>query len=360
MRNIKRPSDNVLHNLVYVKKAKPIEIAKYYDVTPRTVYNWIANMQNRQNPEKQNQIKQPARKYPGDAILYDLFFVRKIKAQKIAEKYDTTIGTVYQWTSALRRKYKENPEFKKKMIDEMAKHKNKTKAPPKMPKLPKSNAILVQPWGTPIVDESVASDVADNDIRHAMLLDTLHNKLSQKEQEKAVTTESKSKMLPPMQKEITMKETLQEQRRNYLKKAKKEERKEHKEEIKKILQKTKTLLSKKEFLPSILPSLIKHGSLILSFGKCLCGQKHCLPGKHLLNQLEEDGALEPLKELGIQTTVNWRGLIFFIDDVYPVYQIRMTTTEGIYITYNPKIYKIHETQLDQMKYDKRPLPRMDE
>ena len=208
MRNIERPSDNVLHNLVYVKKAKPIEIAKYYDVTPRTVYNWIANMQNRQNPEKQNQIKQPARKYPGDAILYDLFFVRKIKAQKIAEKYDTTIGTVYQWTSALRRKYKENPEFKKKMIDEMAKHKNKTKASPKIPKLPKSNAILVQPWGTPIVDESVASDVADNDIRHAMLLDTLHNKLSQKEQEKAVTTESKSKMLPPMQKEITMKETL--------------------------------------------------------------------------------------------------------------------------------------------------------
>lgn len=368
--NSKRPSDDVLYNLIYVRKAKPSEIAAYYDVKVAAAYYWIAEMRKHRNLERPKHMKMIDRKRPDDFVLYDLFFNRKIEAEKVAEKYNVVMSTVYRWRGSLRKKLKKNPEFKRKMIDESIKRrvtsqttpveKKEKLTAPTMPKLPKSNAIPVHPWGTPIVDESIASDVADNDIRHAMLLDTLHNKPFQKEQEKAVTNELKSKMPPLMRKEITMKETLQEQRRNYLKKSKKEEHKEHKEEIEKILQTTKNLFAHKDFLPTILPHLIKHGSLLLSFGKCLCGRKHCLSGRNLLARLEEDGALEPLKELGIQTTVNWRGLIFSIDDVYPVYQISMTTTKEIHITYNPKVYKLHETKEDQVKYDKRPLPRMDE
>lgn len=213
------------------------------------------------------------------------------------------------------------------------------------------------------MDESVASDVADNQVRHAMMLDAIKNakaKEETKEEPKETPFESKPNVLPPMQKEIYMAETLQEQCRKYLKQAKKEERKEQKEQIEKVLQSTKALIKQKDFLPTILPYLIKHGSLLLSFGRCLCGRKHCLPGRNLLARLEQQGALEHLKELGIQTTVNWRGLIFYIDDVYPVYQIRSDVFRKIHITYNPKVYKLHETKEDQVKYDKRPLPRMDE
>lgn len=364
-----RPSDDALYNLLYVRKAKPSEIAAYYDVKASIVYHWIAKMRKHKNLERPKHMRINDRKRPDDFVLYDLFFNRKIEVEEVAEKYNVAMSTTYHWKANLRKKLKKNPELRQKIVNESIKRrialqtnpvKKKEKlTAPTMPKLPKSNPIPVQPWGTPIVDESVASDVADNQVRHAMMLDAIKNTKA-KEETKETIIENKSKTLLPAQKEIYMAETLQEQRRNYLKKAKKEERKEQKEQLKKVLQSAKTLLAHKDFLPTILPCLIKHGSLLLAFGRCLCGRKHCLPGKNLLARLEQEGALEPLKELGIQTTVNWRGLIFSIDDVYPVYQIGMTTTKEIRITYNPKIYKIHETKEDQVKYDKRPLPRMDE
>lgn len=229
MQKIEVSSDNTLHNLVHVRKAKLQEIADYYDVSPRTVGRWIERMEKRQNPEqgKKEPIKKGhsrMRKRPDDFILYDLFFNRKIAAAKIAQKYNTTQASVHTWKYQLKKKLKADPEYKRNIIDKMIQYRatSKKSTAPKMPHLPKSDPIPVHPWGTPIVDESVASDVADNQIRHAMMLDAITNQ-NTKEKPKEISSESKPKeepketpfeskpnVLPPMQKEIYMAETLQE------------------------------------------------------------------------------------------------------------------------------------------------------
>lgn len=133
--------------------------------------------------------------------------------------------------------------------------------------------------------------------------------------------------------------TLQEKRKAVLEEQKRQEKEWQEKKHQKLCKSVKEILQNPRFLPRLEQELIKHGSILLKTGACLCGEKSCHSGKRLLELLKKDNALTPFIDLGIQIDVNWRGLVFSIDDEeaipYPQYMLIEKANKTFRVEYRP-------------------------